>query len=304
MQRQCVKYLHERAQRFWSGDAADAFIGLMNRWDAEATKLNNVLVTLEDALTDTDRDVVSYVDDLRDNIEDALKKADDSLDWITGNAPGIIRAGAEVYFSTVLHLPPGFSNQLADPIISRIENAARDARNGVADIRAVTEHVGSPDRLRAATKTLDGIGRSADTLSGDVILSNLDSTYTNNWDDGDASQRYAHAFDGRRDEIERIPSYVKNVSSGLGDLADEIETYYEHLLAAVIGLVGALVSLAAAIALLETVVGAILGLVAAIIGVVTAGVNICELVLETSQSMSSISDEINIKSIKWQAALK
>ena len=41
---------------YWKGDAAGAFTALMNRWDEETKKLNNVLITLEDALGGTDRD--------------------------------------------------------------------------------------------------------------------------------------------------------------------------------------------------------------------------------------------------------
>ncbi|UOE43944.1 WXG100 family type VII secretion target [Agromyces larvae] len=41
---------------YWSGAAANSFTGLLNRWDAETTKLNEVLVTLEEALSGTERD--------------------------------------------------------------------------------------------------------------------------------------------------------------------------------------------------------------------------------------------------------
>jgi WXG100 family type VII secretion target len=46
----------EQLRGFWSGSAATAFTGLMTRWDEQATKLNNVLVTLEDALSGTEKD--------------------------------------------------------------------------------------------------------------------------------------------------------------------------------------------------------------------------------------------------------
>jgi len=46
----------EQLRGFWSGAAATSFAGLMNRWEEQATKLNNVLVTLEDALSSTEKD--------------------------------------------------------------------------------------------------------------------------------------------------------------------------------------------------------------------------------------------------------
>lgn len=46
----------EQLRGFWSGAAAASFATLMARWDEEARKLNEVLVTLEDALAGTERD--------------------------------------------------------------------------------------------------------------------------------------------------------------------------------------------------------------------------------------------------------
>lgn len=46
----------EQLRGFWSGAAASSFAGLMTRWDEETRKLNEVLVTLEDALSGTERD--------------------------------------------------------------------------------------------------------------------------------------------------------------------------------------------------------------------------------------------------------
>jgi WXG100 family type VII secretion target len=46
----------EQVSGFWKGAAATAFTGLMNRWDEETRKLNNVLDTLEAALSGTEKD--------------------------------------------------------------------------------------------------------------------------------------------------------------------------------------------------------------------------------------------------------
>ncbi|RLP82039.1 WXG100 family type VII secretion target [Mycetocola lacteus] len=46
----------EQLRGFWTGAAATSFTTMMNRWDEEARNLNNVLVTLENALAGTERD--------------------------------------------------------------------------------------------------------------------------------------------------------------------------------------------------------------------------------------------------------
>ena len=43
----------EQARQFWTGPAGTAFDSLMRRWDDETTKLNKVLIDLEDALRGT-----------------------------------------------------------------------------------------------------------------------------------------------------------------------------------------------------------------------------------------------------------
>lgn len=46
----------EQLRGFWTGSAAGAFTQLLNNWDQQANKLNDVLITLEDALRGTERD--------------------------------------------------------------------------------------------------------------------------------------------------------------------------------------------------------------------------------------------------------
>lgn len=46
----------EQLRGFWTGAAATSFTTLMSRWDEQARQLNEVLVTLEDALAGTERD--------------------------------------------------------------------------------------------------------------------------------------------------------------------------------------------------------------------------------------------------------
>ncbi len=46
----------EQLRGYWTGAAASSFTVLLNNWDAQAKKLNDVLITLEDALRGTEKD--------------------------------------------------------------------------------------------------------------------------------------------------------------------------------------------------------------------------------------------------------
>lgn len=46
----------EQVSGFWTGAASGAYTQLMQRWNQETTKLNDVLITLEEALAGTERD--------------------------------------------------------------------------------------------------------------------------------------------------------------------------------------------------------------------------------------------------------
>lgn len=46
----------EQVSGYWTGAAAGSYQQLMARWDEETSKLNKVLITLEDALRGTERD--------------------------------------------------------------------------------------------------------------------------------------------------------------------------------------------------------------------------------------------------------
>jgi WXG100 family type VII secretion target len=58
----------EQVSGYWSGSAAGAYTQLMARWNEETTKLNNVLVTLEDALSGTERDQAATEDEHQQTI--------------------------------------------------------------------------------------------------------------------------------------------------------------------------------------------------------------------------------------------
>ncbi|MFE1646754.1 WXG100 family type VII secretion target [Microbacterium sp. P01] len=62
---QQVKFVRgeiEQVRGFWTGAAAISYTQLMARWDDETRKLNEVLVTLEDALSGTERDQAATED--------------------------------------------------------------------------------------------------------------------------------------------------------------------------------------------------------------------------------------------------
>lgn len=58
----------EQLSSFWTGAAANSFTQLLGRWDEESRKLNNVLVTLEDALRATERDQAQAEEDHQQTI--------------------------------------------------------------------------------------------------------------------------------------------------------------------------------------------------------------------------------------------
>lgn len=52
----------EQVGGYWTGAAAVAYGQLMRRWDDETRKLNDVLITLEEALSGTERDQAATED--------------------------------------------------------------------------------------------------------------------------------------------------------------------------------------------------------------------------------------------------
>ena len=58
----------EQVSGFWTGAAAVSFTTLLNRWNEETTKLNEVLVTLEAALSGTERDQAATEDEHQQTI--------------------------------------------------------------------------------------------------------------------------------------------------------------------------------------------------------------------------------------------
>ncbi len=58
----------EQLRGFWTGAAANSFTQLLGRWDQESRKLNEVLVTLEEALRGTEKDQAAQEDQHKQTI--------------------------------------------------------------------------------------------------------------------------------------------------------------------------------------------------------------------------------------------
>ncbi|MDA4895851.1 MULTISPECIES: WXG100 family type VII secretion target [Microbacterium] len=58
----------EQVRGYWTGGASDSFQGLMNQWDQKTRQLNEVLVTLEEALAGTERDQAATEEQHRSTI--------------------------------------------------------------------------------------------------------------------------------------------------------------------------------------------------------------------------------------------
>jgi len=252
---------------------------------------------------------VSYVDTIRDQIEEQLKSGKDGLDWIDKNGPGIIRTVMNVYLDTILHLPiPGFiSDKFADEAISKLHEGTAELRKALDQAERGIAYVGSPDRLRQAASLIgDKVVTPSRELATTVTLGKLPSTLSSNWDDGEASEGYVHAVDGRDDAVTAIATYADPISSALGDMADAIENFYLSLLAAVVGIVVVIVSVVELIITLAGVVtapAAIVGVIGTLLGGVTAAIALFQLFVTAEQTQRSISGSLSGAIPEWPRAL-
>lgn len=252
---------------------------------------------------------MSYVDVLREQIEEQLRSGRRGLAWIDANGPGIIREAMNLYLKTILHLPiPGsLTDRLADAAISRLHEATAELEKALKQAEAGIAFVGSPDRLREASTLIgDKVVAPSRDLAGTVTLGRLPSTLSSNWEDGEASEAYEHAVDGRSEAVTAIATYAEPISSALDDLADAIENFYLSLLAAVVGIVVAILGAVEAILSLAGVVtspAAIVGAVAALLGGVTAAIALYQLFVTGEQTQRSISGSLSAHIPEWPRAL-
>lgn len=63
VQKQNVSTEADNLRATWFGPAADAYLGLVRRWEVEAKRINDILIELESALTGTESDRVAKEED-------------------------------------------------------------------------------------------------------------------------------------------------------------------------------------------------------------------------------------------------
>jgi hypothetical protein len=251
---------------------------------------------------------MSYVDTIRDQITAQIEEGLRNLDWIDREGPGIIRTALNIYFATVLHLPiPGLSNPFADEAIEHLHRGVSELRRQLKYSKLLVAYVGSPDTLRNVSVTIETKATdAARELAGTVTLGKLPSTLDSNWSDGEASEGYEHAVDGRSAAVEDISVYSTLICTALDDLADWIETYYLALLAAVVGLV---VAIAGIVEIVLTLLGvvtaplAVVGAIMAIGGAIAAGIGIFQLVVTGEQTTRSIAQNLGTNIPDWPRSL-
>jgi hypothetical protein len=198
-----------------------------------------------------------------------------------------------------LLVPPWIDWQV-DLVINRMKEVAQWGRPIVTGLEIVVHNAGSPDNLRAAADVLDSkIGEPADALSKTVTLGKFNSTLSENWDDGSASERYAHAIDGRDIAVKDIKMHASSIGQGLRDLADAIESFYLGLAQAIAGLVAALLSLIVAAATVATVVGLVVGILAALASLVAAIIGIVQFIVAMTQSMDKVQLSLSTTIPEW-----
>lgn len=67
-ERRAVQDSVQQARSRWSGPAANAYLQLMERWDAQAKTINDVLIELENNLRGTASDQAATEEDHQQNI--------------------------------------------------------------------------------------------------------------------------------------------------------------------------------------------------------------------------------------------
>ena len=242
---------------------------------------------------------MSTVDDVREAIISALNEARSAVDDMERNGPGIIRSGAE-WIVWGLHLPPGLDTIAENEIIRICTAALNDfvahMRDAITTLKVVTEFLGSPDNLRAAAEALGGIGTNAHTLSEEVSKEVLLAANPSNWSENYA---YSVAIDKQPQSVALVKTYTDVMGGALGDLADNIESFYEQAAGVIVGGALAYVGIAGAavgVALCFTGAGAIAGLPMAIFGAISAigGIvmAIISLVNMLNGSMRTINNQI------------
>ena len=247
---------------------------------------------------------MSYVDDLRDQIEDFLRRVDECLDWIATNAPPIIDRLLNIHLATV-PLGDWAMNPVADRAKQALAEYVRIGKRIVEILRAEAQFVGSPDNLRAAADGLqNGVITPARELASRLVLGHIPSALPSNYSDGIASEMYRAAIDGRDAAVRDVETYAAPIVMSLRNLADAIEEYYRQLRDLVTSMLLVILGFAVAIASWETIVPAVLGLMTALVSLVDLGITGNELLESTGGTRDELLNAIKVEVPEWPAALR
>ncbi|WP_295839733.1 hypothetical protein [uncultured Microbacterium sp.] len=247
---------------------------------------------------------MSYVDDLRNQVEEFLRRVDECLDWIATNAPPIIDRLLNIHLATV-PLGDWAMNPVADRAKQALAEYVRIGKRIVEILRAEAQFVGSPDNLRAAADGLqNGVITPARALSSRLVLGHIPSALPSNYSDGIASEMYRAAIDGRDAAVRDVETYAAPIVTSLRDLADAIEKYYRQLRDFVKSMLLVILGFAVAIASWETIVPAVLGAVTALVSLIDLVIKGNELLESTGGTRDEVLNAINVEVPEWPAVLR
>lgn len=255
---------------------------------------------------------MSYVDDLRETIQNTLQLIEDQVRWVEENAPTTAKWLVDEYVShqPIPHplkdlLREKLTGQVAAAIASPIVDFARQTREGIAFVRKAQDFIGSPDALRAAADQIDGgVVKPGDKLAEKLVLSNIPSALNANWNDAAATQAYQFKIDGRDDAVRSGGKKASELADGLRASANAIEDFLIALTQTVAGLAGAVAGLVVAIATVATIVVFVGGIIAAVAGVVTAITGIVGLISSTGQNVDEALRGLDPGIDAWPKAFK
>lgn len=172
---------------------------------------------------------MSYVDSLVSQISDNLSDIESTLAVLAASIKLTRQSLAE---GRLADIPGGklVVDTLLIPCTDLAEDCNAALHTFVANCRLQVAYAGSPDNLRAAADTIDSkLVDVAKNLSPTLVLGKIPSALDTNYSDGEASERYEHAIDGRDAAVLDIANQSSPVASALRDLADGIEGFYLQL---------------------------------------------------------------------------
>jgi len=247
---------------------------------------------------------MSFVDDMKHDIEDALRQADENLDWIATNGPVIIDHLLNIYLKAWPIAGP-VVNPIADQAKEALADHVREGKRIVSVLRLEVQYVGSPDNLRAAADKIDSsMVTPARELADRLVLGNIPSALPSNYNDGVASETYRAKIDGRDAAVRDIDTYATPIGQNLRDLADGIESYFKSLRDITIAVLAFIVSLVLLIVGWETIVVGVIGIVGMLISAITLYNQVTDLMDDTNKTKSDVIGAFQATVPAWPAVLQ